>query len=78
LSVGGCEERLAVVRARDRPLLLFGLSFGCGFSGDVSELFPGDGSSSVVSVGRSSTCGLPSASLLGPPWTVIFGMVPSS
>ncbi|KIQ67054.1 hypothetical protein TR51_06630 [Kitasatospora griseola] len=34
-----------------------------GFSEDVSELFPGDGSSSGVST-----------SLVAPPWTVTLGM----
>ncbi|MFC5834650.1 hypothetical protein [Nonomuraea insulae] len=43
-------EGLAVVRAGCwRPVSL-GVSLVCGFSGDVDELFPGDGSSSVKSL----------------------------
>ncbi|MGV9803946.1 hypothetical protein ACWDTP_38530, partial [Mycobacterium sp. NPDC003449] len=61
-------ERLAVVRAGDRPPLLLGSSLVCCFSEDVEELVPGDDSSPPSASTASSF------SLDGPPCTVTFGM----
>jgi hypothetical protein len=77
--VRAAQEGFAVVRARDRAALLLGFVLGAGFSKDVSELFPGDGSSSgLAGAAVPSSSGMSSASLVGPPCKVILGMVPSS
>lgn len=72
-SAGSFAERLPVVGAGFRRPVLLVAEFLSGFSSDAEELIPGDDSSPPSTSATSALI-----SMVGPPWRVIFGTLPSS